>query len=66
MLVIAGIILSALLDPAQWLSLAISVGIVAAGFLYYYAYLRPRSGTHLVLLDAEEEDAPESSAKVRA
>lgn len=55
--VIAGIILSALLDPAQWLSLGISLGIVAAGFLYYYAYLRPRSGTHLVLLDAEAEAA---------
>ena len=54
-IVIAGIILSAVLDPAQWLSLAIALGIVAAGFLYYYAYLRPRSGTHLVLLDAEDE-----------
>lgn len=53
--VIAGMIGSALLDSSQWLSLSISLGIVAAGFLYYFGYLRPRAGTHLVLLDAEEE-----------
>ena len=63
--VIAGIILSAVLDPAQWLSLAISLGIVAAGFLYYYAYLRPRSGTHLVLLDAEDEELTDAAASAR-
>ena len=29
-----------ILDPAQWLSLGIAFGIVAAGFLYYALYLR--------------------------
>ncbi|MET3919749.1 APC family permease [Arthrobacter sp. UYEF20] len=48
----------AIMDPAQWLSLGISLAFVAAGFIYYYLYLRPRSGTHLLLLDAviEEEN----------
>jgi hypothetical protein len=47
-----------LLDPNQWLSLGIAVGIVATGFLYYFCYLRSRAGTHLLLLEvSDEEDA---------
>lgn len=46
----------AVLDPEQWLSLGISLAFVAAGFAYYYLYLRPRSGTHLLLLDAVHDD----------
>jgi hypothetical protein len=34
-----------ILDPAQWLSLGIAFGIVAAGFAYYALYLRARPGT---------------------
>lgn len=42
----------AILDPAQSLSLGISLVFVTGGFAYYFLYLRPRSGTHLLLLDA--------------
>jgi len=45
-----------LTDPTQWLSLGISFIFVAAGFAYYYLYLRPRKGTHLLLLDAVVEE----------
>ncbi len=55
---IATIFVMGLLDPNQWLSLGIAVGIVAAGFGYYFGYLRPRAGTHLLLLEvSDEEDA---------
>ncbi|WP_426518332.1 APC family permease [Diaminobutyricibacter sp. McL0618] len=43
-------------DPAQWTSLAISVGLVLAGFVYYSFYLRPRKATHLLLADASTDD----------
>lgn len=45
-----------LLDPEQWLSLGISLGLVAAGFVYFALYLRPRKNTHLLLLDAAPEE----------
>jgi amino acid transporter len=55
---IATIFVMGLLDPNQWLSLGIAVGIVATGFLYYFCYLRSRAGTHLLLLEvSDEEDA---------
>lgn len=44
------------MDSAQWLSLGISLAFVSAGFAYYYLYLRPRTGTHLLLLGAVVED----------
>ena len=47
---------STLLDPAQWLSLGISLGIVAAGFVYFALYLRPRTTTHLLLLIAADDE----------
>ncbi|MFB9307766.1 amino acid transporter [Agromyces hippuratus] len=43
-----------ILDPAQWLSLAIAFGIVAAGYLYYVLYLRHRPGV-LHLIDASDD-----------
>ena len=55
LLAIAAIFILGVLDPNQWLSLGIAVGIVAAGFAYYLCYLRPRAGTHLPLLDAHDE-----------
>jgi amino acid transporter len=55
LLAIATIFVVGVLDPEQWLSLGIAVGIVAAGFVYYLLYLRPRAGTHLLLLDVHEE-----------
>lgn len=55
---IVTIFVLSLLDPNQWLSLGIAVGIIAAGFLYYFCYLRSRAGTHLLLLEvSDEEDA---------
>jgi amino acid transporter len=53
---IGTIFVMGLLDPTQWLSLGIATGIIAAGFVYYFCYLRSRSGTHLLLLDVSDED----------
>jgi amino acid transporter len=44
---IATIVVIALLDPGQWVSLSIAAGIVGFGFLYYYAYLRKRTDVRL-------------------
>ena len=61
LLAIVTIFVMGVLDPNQWLSLGIAVGIVAAGYLYYFGYLRSRAGTHLLLLqvsdDGDEVDA---------
>ncbi|KQY09870.1 amino acid transporter [Mycobacterium sp. Root135] len=54
---IAAIFVMGLLDPTQWPSLGIAVGIVAAGYLYYFGYLRSRAGTHLLLLEVHDEEA---------
>lgn len=51
---IGAIFVIGILDPAQWLSLGIAFGIVAAGFLYYAVYLRRRPGV-LHLLDASDD-----------
>ncbi|MEH3140980.1 MAG: APC family permease [Mycobacterium kyogaense] len=56
LLAIAAIFVVGVLDPNQWLSLGIAVGIVAAGFAYYFCYLRSRAGTHLLLLDVRDEE----------
>lgn len=53
---IAAIFVMGLLDPTQWPSLGIAVGIVAAGYLYYFGYLRSRAGTHLLLLEVDDEE----------
>lgn len=53
---IVAIFVLGVLDPNQWLSLGIAVGIVGAGFAYYVCYLRSRAGTHLLLLDVHDED----------
>jgi amino acid transporter len=45
LLAIAALFVIGLLDPAQWLSLGIAFGIVAAGFAYFALYLRPRAGS---------------------
>jgi amino acid transporter len=55
-LAIAAIFVIGILDPAQWLSLGIAFGIVAAGYLYYAVYLR-RSPGSLHLLAEEPLDA---------
>ena len=54
---IATIFVIGILDPAQWLSLGIAAGIVAAGFLYYALYLRAHPGAiHLLEADASVDD----------
>ncbi|OPX06803.1 APC family permease [Mycobacterium sp. AT1] len=53
---IAAIFVMGLLDPTQWPSLGIAVGIVTAGYLYYFGYLRSRAGTHLLLLEVDDEE----------
>jgi len=58
---IIGVIVIGVLDPEQWLSLGIAIGIVAAGYLYYFVYLRTRGGTHLLLLEAAEDSHPLST-----
>jgi Amino acid transporters len=61
-LALVGIFVITLLDPTQWLSLGISLGLVVLGYLYYALYLRPRKGTHLLLLDAADEDAMDADS----
>lgn len=56
LLAIAAIFVIGVMDPEQWLSLGIAVGIIATGFAYYFCYLRSRSGTHLLLLDVGDEE----------
>ena len=56
LIAIGTIFVVGVLDPTQWPSLGIAFGIVVAGFAYYACYLRPRAGTHLVLLDAVDDD----------
>ncbi len=56
LLAIATIFVVGVLDPNQWLSLGIAVSIVAAGYAYYFCYLRSRAGTHLLLLDVRDEE----------
>lgn len=56
LLAIATIFVVGVLDPNQWLSLGIAVGIVAAGYAYYFCYLRSRAGTHLLLLAVRDEE----------
>lgn len=54
---IATIFVIGVLDPAQWLSLSIAAGIVAAGFLYYVLYLRAHPGAiHLLEADAAVDE----------
>lgn len=55
LLAILAIFVLGLLDPAQWLSLGIAVGIVATGFAYYFCYLRSRAGTHLLLFEVADD-----------
>ena len=56
LIAIVAIFVIGILDPAQWLSLGIAFGIVAAGFLYYALYLRRSPGAlHLIEGDDDEE-----------
>ena len=52
---IATIFVIGILDPAQWLSLGIAFGIVAAGFAYYALYLR-RTPAVLHLLEGSDDE----------
>ena len=61
---IATIFVKGLLDPNQWLSLGIAVGIVATGFGYYFGYLRSRAGTHLLLLEVSDESARSNDDRI--
>jgi L-asparagine transporter-like permease len=56
LLAILAIFVVGALDPHQWLSLGIAVGIIATGFAYYFCYLRPRAGTHLLLLEVSADE----------
>ncbi|WEF20732.1 APC family permease [Microbacterium maritypicum] len=63
LLAIGTIFVIGILDPAQWLSLGISTGIIAAGFLYYAVYLRANPGAiHLLEADASDDLSEECSA----
>jgi len=55
LLAIGAIFVIGILDPAQWLSLGIAFGIVAAGFAYYALYLR-RSPAALHLLHGDDDE----------
>ncbi|GAA1955493.1 APC family permease [Agromyces allii] len=52
---IATIFVIGILDPAQWLSLGIAIGIIGAGFAYFSLYLR-RSPATLHLLAGDDDD----------
>ncbi|GAA2449226.1 APC family permease [Agromyces soli] len=55
LIAIATIFVVGILDPAQWLSLGLAAGIVAAGFVYYLLYLRRNPGAaHLLEADDDE------------
>ncbi|WP_022891066.1 APC family permease [Agromyces subbeticus] len=56
LIAIATIFVIGILDPAQWLSLAIAFGIVAAGFLYFVLYLRQRPGVLHLLAASDDPD----------
>ena len=57
LIAIATIFVVGILDPAQWLSLGLAAGIVAAGFLYYLLYLRSNPGAaHLLEADDDEPE----------
>ncbi|WP_198954985.1 APC family permease [Kineosporia sp. R_H_3] len=53
---IGTIIVLALGDRGQWVSLSIAAGIVATGFAYYYGYLRRRADAIRLLLDTTGAD----------
>ena len=55
LLAIATIVIIALMDPDQWVSLSIAAGIVASGFVYYNAYLRKRTDASVLLLSDVED-----------
>lgn len=56
LLAIGTIVVLALGDRGQWLSLSIAAGIVGTGFVYYYAYLRRRTEATTLLLDTGADD----------
>jgi L-asparagine transporter-like permease len=56
LLAILAIFVVGVMDPNQWLSLGIAVGIIAAGYAYYFCYLRSRAGTHLLLLEVRDDE----------
>ncbi len=58
LIAISTIFIIGVLDPAQWLSLSIAFGIVAAGFLYYAVYLRRNPATAHLLSGEDDEVAP--------
>ena len=56
LLAILAIFVAGVMDPNQWLSLGIAAGIIAAGYAYYFCYLRSRAGTHLLLLEVRDDE----------
>ncbi|MFS0734145.1 APC family permease [Microbacterium sp. 1P10UB] len=44
LIVIVAVVGIGVFDPGQWVSLGIAGGIVVAGYLYYFLYLRSRGG----------------------
>lgn len=59
---LVGVFVMTAIDPTQWASLAIAIGLVVVGFLYYALYLRPRRGTQFVLLDAIDDEAADAAS----
>ncbi|GAA2030041.1 APC family permease [Agromyces tropicus] len=58
LIAIAAIFIIGVLDPAQWVSLGIAIGIVVAGFAYYGLYLRRNPGTAHLLAAEDDEWEP--------
>lgn len=57
LLVIVAVVGIGVFDPAQWISLGVAAGIVIAGYIYYAVYLRFRTGTQFLMLEAPDDDA---------
>lgn len=62
LLVIVAVVGIGVFDPSQWVSLGVAAGIVIAGYAYYATYLRSRSGTQFLVLEARDDDATEVTA----
>ena len=56
LVVIASVIGISVFNPEQWVSVSIAGGVVVAGYIYYFGYLRPRKGTAFLMLEASDEE----------
>lgn len=63
LVVIVAVVGIGVFDPAQWPSLGVAIGILAAGYLYYALYLKPRRGTQFRMLEAEGDDVANAESR---